>query len=637
MPIEDLGSGRIHLYTKSTSYIMQVDAHRQLLHVYWGVRIDPRDLSYPVRSSPLLAFSPVPYEDDEQYSLDVLPQEFPVFGRSDFRSPVCHLQYEDGSTVSEFVTDSYRLIDGKPALTGLPSLVPESGDLVSTIEFTLTDPVSRVSALLRYSLFDEFDVITRSVEWKNEGRRSCALRRALSMSVDFTQAEFQMLHLAGAWAREAEMVCTALDRPKIVSVESRRGATSHQAQPFVALARRDATLHRGEVYAVNLIYSGNFLAFAEVDQYRNTRMGIGINPFDFHWVLESGQAFQSPEAVLVFSNQGMSGISRHFHGIYQERLCPRRFRHQARPIALNTWEAAYFDINASTIEAIAESAADLGVELLVVDDGWFGHRDNDRSSLGDWYVDKRKFPDGLAPVVKSVKAHGLKFGLWVEPEMVSLDSDLFRHHPDWCVEVPDRPFSVARHQRVLDLSRDDVRTFIIDRLCDLIGGLGLDYLKWDMNRHLTEVGSNKLPSSRQRETAHRYILGLYQVLNAVTAQFPDLLIEGCSGGGGRFDAGMLAYCPQIWTSDNTDPAERLKIQQGTAVIYPVSAISAHVSDVPNHQTGRITPLQFRGHVAMSGVLGYELDPRKLSPEDRRTIREQITWYKNPVMKCPGRI
>lgn len=627
MGIDILDQRKFHLYTNNTSYVLQVDAHGQILHLYWGKRIHPESLTDPVRTTPILAFSPTPYADDPQYSLDVLPQEAPMFGRSDFREPLCQLRFDDGTMASEYVFESYRLTLGKPPLLGLPSIREEAGDSVVTLSLTLRDPSYPLTMTLSYSVLESFDVITRSVSWHNEGSSPYEMERALSMTVDFPDADYRLLHLAGAWARERGEVWSELGQPKKVSVESRRGASSHQMQPFLALARPHTTRDSGDIFATHLIYSGNFLAFAEVDQYLTTRIGIGINPSEFHWILNGGDTFQSPEAVLVYSDKGQNGMTSIFHHLYQERLIPPAFRRVERPILLNTWEAAYFKLSEETIVSIAESAADLGVELLVVDDGWFGHRDNDRSSLGDWHEDRNKFPDGLASTAQRVRSLGMKFGLWVEPEMISPVSALYAKHPEWCMGVPHRPPSLARHQLVLDLSRQDVQDFVIDTLSQLIEELQLDYLKWDMNRHLSEVGSHGLPPRQQQETSHRYILGLYRVLEAITTRYPQLLIEGCSGGGGRFDPGMLAYSPQIWASDNTDAVARLAIQQGTALVYPVSTVTAHVSDVPNHQTGRQVSLGFRAMVAMSGVLGYELDPRRLSDEDREAVKEQIRRYK----------
>ncbi len=381
------------------------------------------------------------------------------------------------------------------------------------------------------------------------------------------------------------------------------------------------------MYAFNLVYSGNFIAQAEVQQYRTTRVSIGINPFDFTWLLEPGASFQTPEAVMVYANEGLGEMSRTFNLLYRSRLSRGKFRDAVRPILINNWEATYFDFDADKIEAIAREGKSLGIELFVLDDGWFGKRDNDLSSLGDWVVDRRKLPDGLDSLARRVTDMGMQFGLWFEPEMVSPDSDLYRSHPDWCLHVPDRPRTVGRNQLVLDLSRSEVCDYIVQSISDILSSAPISYVKWDMNRHMTEIGSASLPPDRQRETAHRYMLGLYRVMEELTAAFPDVLFESCSSGGGRYDPGMLYYMPQTWTSDNTDAVSRLKIQYGNSMVYPAVSMGSHVSTVPNHQVRRMTSLDIRGHVAMSGNFGYELELTKLTGEEKETVKAQIALYK----------
>jgi len=395
----------------------------------------------------------------------------------------------------------------------------------------------------------------------------------------------------------------------------------------MALLAKDATEDYGEVYGFSLVYSGSFLAQAEVDQYGIARVGIGLQPFNFQWLLEPGESFQAPEAVLVRSSQGLGGLSRTYHRLYRTRLCRGEFRDRKRPILINNWEATYFNFNADKIKEIAYAGKELGLELFVLDDGWFGKRDNDDSSLGDWVEDRRKLPEGLGKLGKDITAMGMEFGLWFEPEMVSPESDLYRKHPDWCLHVPGHKRSLARQQLVLDLSRKDVCDYIVESVSSVLSSAPITYVKWDMNRNMTEIGSALLPPERQRETGHRYILGLYDVMERIVSSFPHILFESCSGGGGRFDPGMLYYMPQTWTSDDTDAVERLKIQYGTSIVYPASSMGAHVSAVPNHQVHRSTPLETRGHVAMSGNFGYELDLTKLSEEEREDIRKQVTEYK----------
>ena len=408
-------------------------------------------------------------------------------------------------------------------------------------------------------------------------------------------------------------------------MESTRGASSHQHNPFIALLRKDTTEDNGEVYGFNFVYSGNFLAQAEVDQFNNTRVTMGINPFDFSWKLDAGESFQTPEAVMVYSSEGLGDMSRTYHELYRTRLVRGTYRDKERPILVNNWEATYFDFNEEKILEIAKAGSELGIELFVLDDGWFGKRDDDRSSLGDWFVDHNKLPNGLGSLASNVKEMGLEFGLWFEPEMISVDSDLYREHPDWCLHVPGRSQSESRNQLVLDFSREDVCVEITKRVCDILASAPISYVKWDMNRHMTEIGSALLPADRQRETAHRYMLGLYKVMENITSSFPDVLFESCSGGGGRFDPGILYYMPQTWTSDNTDAVSRLKIQYGTSLVYPIVSMGAHVSAVPNHQVHRSTSMEMRGDVAMSGNLGYELDLTKLSNEEKEIVKQQVSY------------
>ncbi|MNW48820.1 Alpha-galactosidase [compost metagenome] len=480
--------------------------------------------------------------------------------------------------------------------------------------------------MLSYTVFADFDAIARSARLCNESGEPIQLERALSASVDFPDASYDALYLSGAWARERHVQRRRL-APGVTGISSRRGSSSHQQNPFLALLRPDATEQQGEVYGFSLVYSGNFTAEAEVEQFGTTRVSIGINPFDFTWKLAPGESFQTPEAVLVYSAEGLGGMSRTYHRLYRTRLCRGQFRDQERPILVNNWEATYFDFNADKIEAIAKAGSKLGIELFVLDDGWFGRRDRDNSSLGDWFEDRRKLPDGLADLAHRVKDNGLQFGLWFEPEMVSPDSDLYRAHPDWCLHVPGRRRTEARDQLVLDMSRSDVRQYLYDRLSDIFSTVPITYVKWDMNRNMTEIGSATSSAERQGEVAHRYMLGLYELLGRLTSEFSHILFESCSGGGGRFDPGMLYYMPQTWTSDDTDAAERLKIQYGTSIVYPVSTMGAHISAVPNHQVERTTPLTFRGDVAMSGNFGYELDLTRFTDEEKETAKRQIAMYK----------
>ncbi|WP_159881717.1 alpha-galactosidase [Paenibacillus puerhi] len=615
-----------HLQSQDMSYMIQL-VKGYPAHAYWGKRLDERgNLSNLLMRVERCSFSPNPVAEDRSISLDTLPQEYPQYGTSDFRNPAYHVQLADGSRITELKYSGHRITAGKPPLEGLPAVYVESDKEAQTLELELADPYSGLKAVLSYTIFEQFNAIARSVRFINEGGQPLKLLRGLSASVDFADSDYECLHLSGAWTRERHIQRRELG-PGCISIESRRGASSHQHNPFMALLRPATNEEQGEVYGFSLVYSGNFAAAAEVDQFDTTRVSIGLNPFDFAWELSSGEAFQTPEAVLVYSDEGLGGMSRTYHRLYRKRLCRGVHRDKERPILVNNWEATYFDFDAEKIEAIASEGSELGIELFVLDDGWFGKRDDDTTSLGDWTVDRAKLPGGLEDLAQRVNRLGLQFGLWVEPEMVSPESVLYQTHPDWCLHVPGRRRTEARSQLVLDYSRADVRDYIFEALSSILKQVPVAYVKWDMNRNMTEIGSAALAADRQMEIAHRYILGLYELLERLTAAFPHILFESCSGGGGRFDPGMLYYMPQTWTSDDTDAVERLKIQYGTSIVYPVSSMGAHVSAVPNHQVGRITSLTTRGDVAMSGNFGYELDLTKLAQEEKDMIKRQVAEYK----------
>ncbi|OZB96043.1 alpha-galactosidase [Paenibacillus sp. XY044] len=615
-----------HLQTRNSSYVFQILPSGYAAHLYYGKRLRDADLSWLLVTTERASFSPNPVPEDRSISLDTLPQELPVYGTSDFRHPLVQFRLPNGSTITEFKYVSHRVEQGKPRMEGLPSTYVESESEAETLFVNMQDPVSGLHVELQYTVMEAYDALTRSLKIVNDSTEPVELLRALSASVDFPRADYEWLQLSGAWTRERDVV----RRPVaygMQAVESRRGASSHQQNPFAALLSPGADEDHGEVYGFSLVYSGSFIAQAEVDQFRTTRLSIGINPFDFTWQLEPGAAFQTPEAVMVYSSEGLGGMSRTYHRLYRERLARGQFRDKERPILVNNWEATYFQFNADKIVDIAKAGKELGIELFVLDDGWFGHRDSDNSSLGDWVVDKNKLPGGLEDLVKRVTGMGMQFGLWFEPEMVSPDSDLYRNHPDWCLHVPDRRRTEGRQQLILDFSRQDVREEIVRMLTEVLSSAPITYVKWDMNRNMTEIGSALLPPERQRETAHRYMLGLYEVMDRITSAFPHILFESCSGGGGRFDPGLLYYMPQTWTSDNTDAVSRLRIQYGTSLVYPVSAMGSHISAVPNHQVGRSTPLDMRGHVAMSGNFGYELDLTKFTEEEKEVVKRQVALYK----------
>lgn len=615
-----------HLTTKNTSYIINITEDNYLSHVYYGKKLNDFNINNLRPIVERCSFSPNPVPKKYTLSLDTLPQEYPSFGSSDFRVPAYEVLQSNGSRISELLYDSHEIINGKPELNGLPSTYVENDDEAMTLQITLKDSLINLKAVLSYTVFKNYDAVTRSVKFINEGSEDLKLERALSMSMDFNRCDFNYLHLHGSWTRERHMEISPLIRGN-VSIGSRRGSSSHNNNPFIALLDKDANEDYGEVYGFNLIYSGNFIAQAEVDQYDTTRISIGINPFDFAWLLKTDEEFTTPEAVMVYSDSGLGKMSRTYHKLYRERLCRGNFRDKERPILINNWEATYFNFTAEKIENLAEKAHDLGIELVVLDDGWFGHRNDDSSSLGDWFVDKNKLPHGLTDLADKVNNKNMKFGLWFEPEMVSPDSELYKAHSDWCLHAPDRRRTEGRNQLVLDFSREDVINYIIETMSKILSTVNIEYVKWDMNRNMTEVYSALLPAERQKETAHRYILGLYKVMDVLTKSFPDILFEGCSGGGGRFDGGILYYMPQIWTSDDTDAVERLKIQYGTSIVYPISTMGSHVSAVPNHQVHRKTSLKMRGDVAMSGNFGYELDLSKFTENEKEIVKNQIKQYK----------
>lgn len=614
-----------HLISKNASYIIRIIKGKYLIHSYFGKEIKTynisNDLIYLDRG-----FSPNPSGEDRSFSLDTIPQEYPAYGNTDFRTPAYQIQLENGSTITDLSYTGYKILKGKPKLEGLPSTYVENDDEAETLEIEMKDEMIGLKVILSYTVYKNYSAITRTARFINEGNQKLKILRALSMNIDFRDSDFDFINLQGAHCRERHIERKPLFTG-IQSIESRRGTSSHQQNPFIVLLRKNSDEDYGEVYGFNLVYSGNFLAQVEVDQFQTTRVQMGINPFDFSWILEPKEAFQCPEVVMVYSSNGLGEMSRTYHDLYRSRLCRGFYRDKERPILINNWEATYFNFNQNKIEEIASCAKELGIELFVLDDGWFGNRDDDKSSLGDWFINKKKLPNGLEYIVNRVNEMGMQFGLWVEPEMVSENSELYKKHPDWVLQVPGRKLSTGRDQLVLDFSRKDVCDEVIRMISEVLSSAPINYVKWDMNRHLTEIGSNSLPYERQRETAHRYVLGLYRVLDTLTSKFPNILFESCSGGGGRFDAGMLYYMPQTWTSDNTDAISRLKIQYGTSMVYPIITMGAHVSAVPNHQVGRVTSMDIRGHVAMSGNFGYELDVTQLSVEEKNVVKEQVAMYK----------
>ncbi|BCZ48698.1 alpha-galactosidase [Clostridium gelidum] len=614
-----------HLQNKNISYVMKIIKDGYLVNVYFGKKInkynESNSIAYYDRG-----FSPNPDPLDRTFSLDTIPSEYPAYGNGDFRVPAFQVEQKNGSRVTDLRYKSHNIYDGKKKLQGLPSTYVEDEAEAKTLEIVMEDKLIGLTVTLMYTIYIDFDVIARSVSLKNNGEEELNITRAMSASIDYRESNFELITLYGAHINEKNIARRKLV-PGIQMVESCRGASSPEQAPFLALVRSDTSEDSGEVYSFNFVYSGNFTAQVQVDQFSNTRVIMGINPSDFSWLLQKGEEFQTPEVIMTYSSDGLNGMSRTYHKLYSTRLCRGTFRDKERPILINNWEATYFDFNADKIKEIAKSGKELGLELFVLDDGWFGTRDDDQSSLGDWIVDKNKLPNGLDDLVNDITNLGMQFGIWFEPEMISEDSDLYRNHPDWALHVPNRMCTVGRSQLVLDLSRKEVCDYIIDAVSNILSNSKITYVKWDMNRHMTDIWSEASEPKRQKETAHRYILGLYYILEALTTKFKHVLFEGCSSGGGRFDAGMIYYMPQTWTSDNSDAVCRLKIQYGTSLVYPPITMGAHVSTVPNHQVGRITPLETRAHVAMSGNFGYELNLMNISQEEKEMMKEQIALYK----------
>ncbi|UYT88875.1 alpha-galactosidase [Priestia megaterium] len=615
-----------HLQAKDSSYIFKVMKNKQLGHLYYGKKIRHRDsFSHLYRIQQRASASCV-YEGDLEFSLDYLKQEFPSYGTTDYREPAYQILQENGSRITNFEYKEHNIYQGKPKLDGLPATYVEQDEEAVTLEISLYDELIQSEIKLFYTIYEHLNVITRSTNFLNHSHENLNLKRALSTSIDFFDSNFEMVQLSGSWARERHVKTRKL-QVGIQSISSTRGTSSSQQNPFIALKRPDASEHQGEVYGFSFVYSGNFLAQVEVDHYDVTRVMMGINPFDFNWLLEKGQHFQTPEVVMVYSDKGLNGMSQTYHNLYRTRLAKGKWRDKERPVLINNWEGTYFDFNEEKILEIAKASKDLGIELFVLDDGWFGERDDDTTSLGDWVVDKRKLPDGITGLAKKINELGLDFGLWFEPEMVSKVSKLYKEHPDWIIHVDNRRQSHGRNQYVLDFSRKEIVNHIYEMMAKILRDGPVSYVKWDMNRYITEIGSQGLPAERQSEVIHRYILGLYSLYERLTTEFPNVLFESCASGGCRFDPGMLYYAPQAWTSDDTDAIERLKIQYGTSFVYPLSSIGAHVSAVPNHQVGRNTSLDTRGNVAYFGTYGYELDVTDMLEEEKEKVKNQIIFYK----------
>ncbi|WP_377520509.1 alpha-galactosidase [Priestia megaterium] len=615
-----------HLQGRDVSYIFSVLRNGQLGHLYYGKKLKHRSSFQHFLRVETRGASASVYEGELAFSLETIKQEYPSYGTTDFREPAYQLLQQNGSRITNFEYDNHKIYKGKKPLNGLPATYVEEESEATSVEVELIDKLLNASLILTYTVYEDRNIITRHARFEHRGEEPVDILRIMSGSIDLPTSNYEMVQLSGAWIRERH-VKTRMLQPGIQSISSARGTSSSQQNPFLILKNPAATEHSGEAYGFSLVYSGNFLGQVEVDHYDVSRITIGIHPFDFQWRLERGQTFQSPELVLAYSNSGLNGLSQEYHELYRKRLARGKWRDLERPVLINNWEATYFDFNEEKIVHIAKEAQKLGVELFVLDDGWFGKRNDDTTSLGDWFVDENKLPGGMKSLVQKVTDLGMDFGLWFEPEMISKQSNLYEKHPDWLIHVPNRPQSHGRNQYVLDFSREEVVNYIYEQMEAILSEAPISYIKWDMNRNITEIGSVGLPANRQFEVVHRYILGVYDLYERLTRKFPDILFESCASGGARFDPGMLYYAPQAWTSDNTDAIERLKIQYGTSFAYPISSMGAHVSAVPNHQVRRVTSLETRGDVAYFGAFGYELDVTLMTEDEKETVKQQIQYYK----------
>lgn len=615
-----------HLYNDEISYIFCILRNGQPGQIYYGRKIKDRESFQHLIEYSMRDMAPCTYEGDRTFSMEYLKQEYPSYGHGDMREPAYEILQEDGSRITEFTFEDYVILKGKRKLEGLPAVYTESDEEAETLEIYLRDRVMNTKIILSYTIFENLPVIIRNTRFVHEGESSIVLERAMSLNLDLPDDRYEMVELTGAWARE-RYVKTAPLHEGIQAIYSMRGHSSHQFNPFFALKRPETTEDAGEAIGISLVYSGNFLGQTAVDTFGVARAMIGIHPEGFSWTLKKDETFQTPEAVLVYSGEGLGKMSRTFHRLYRKRLARGYWRDRVRPVVINNWEATFMDFTEDKILKFAETARQLGVEMMVLDDGWFGHRDDDTSSLGDWYPDLKKLPQGIRGLAEKIENMGMKFGLWIEPEMVNKDSRLYEEHPDWVIRVPYREACHGRNQFVLDFSKEEVVDYIGDRISRILQDAPVSYIKWDMNRSISEAFSQGRKAEEQGKLFHRHILGVYRLYERLTSEFPEVLFESCASGGARFDPGMLYYAPQCWTSDNTDAVERLRIQYGTSFVYPLSSMGCHVSEAPNQQTFRNTPLSTRAETAYFGCFGYEMDLDTLTEEEKEEVKEQIQYYK----------
>ena len=619
------------LQTKNSEYQMKVDELGFLQHLYYGAPVGGSDMSYRLWEADR-GFSGNPYECQENRgkSMDVFPQEYTGVNVGDMRIRSIGVICENGSRSCDLRYVGHEIRKGKYSLDGLPYVRGENGEFAKeedaeTLAITLADRIIGLQVTLLYGVFAEKDVITRAAVLSMEGESCITLTKASSVCVDFPYGQYDLIHFHGRHCMERQKERIPVTH-NVVSIGSKRGMSSHHNNPFVILCEKNTDETHGNAYGFMLMYSGNHNTEVEMDFLNSTRLIMGIHDDNFAWQLAPGASFTTPEVIMTYSTEGFQRLSRNYHDIIRENVIDARYHDRKRPVLVNNWEATYFDFTTDKILKLADEAKEIGIDMLVLDDGWFGKRNDDYAGLGDWYVNEEKLPGGLKALADEINSRGMKFGLWFEPEMINEDSDLFRAHPDWALADPHRKPMMSRNQMVLDMTREDVREYLFERMSAILKSAHIEYVKWDFNRSVANFYSCDLPEEQQGEVAHRMVLGTYALLDRLLKEFPDLMIEGCAGGGGRFDAGMLFYCPQIWTSDDTDPIARLKIQSGTSFGYPVCTMGAHVSAAPNHQTGRYTSLKTRGIVAMSGTFGYELDLTKITEEEKTIMKAQIADF-----------
>lgn len=615
-----------HLYNKEISYIIHILPNGHVGNLYFGKKIDPYKTYNHLFEGIYRPLAAYVYEGDNKFSLQNTRQEYPTFGLSDFRKGAFLIKQENGSEISDFKYESHKIIEGKLKLKGLPQTYVENKEDATTLEITLLDEVIKSKLKLYFTIFEDRAVITRSASFLNLSDKTINIEKAMSFNLDLPDSNYNMIQLNGAWGRERHVHDRSI-KEGTQGFYSLKGASSAEFNPFLALRRRNTDEFSGEVIGFSLVYSGNFMAEVDVDTYNQTRIMMGIHPDRFSWPLNLNEEFYTPEVVIVYSDKGLNYMSQVYHSLYRECLMRGKWKNSVRPILLNSWEALSFSIDEEKIKELATNASKLGVELFVLDDGWFGKRNNDNAGLGDWTVNKEKFPNGLNEIIEYINKLGMDFGIWIEPEMVNKDSELYRAHPDWIIHDPNRKPSHTRNQYTLDFSRDEVVDHIYNQIEKLLSDYNISYVKWDMNRYITECYSKDKEANLQGIVYHKYILNVYKLYDKLTARFPNILFESCSSGGARFDPGMLYYAPQTWTSDNTDAMERIKIQYGSSLVYPLISMGSHVSESPNQQVFRETALETRANVAYFGNLGYELDVNRLSDVEKEEIKKQIQFYK----------